>query len=59
MEEQRKYAILFAATILVARKLNEIGSKPCPARESAISDAISNAELILKRIDERWPADVR
>ena len=26
MDEQRKYAILFAATILAARKLNEIGS---------------------------------
>jgi len=34
MDEQRKYAILFAATILAARKLNEIGSKPCLARES-------------------------
>ena len=28
MEEQRKYAILFAATILAARKLNEGGSTP-------------------------------
>ena len=55
MDEQRKYAILFAATILAARKLNEIGSKPCPARKCAISDAISKAELILRRIDERWP----
>lgn len=55
--EQRKYAILFAATILAARKLNEIGSKPCPARECAIADAISNAELILRRIDERWPTE--
>ena len=55
MDEQRKYAILFAATILAARKLNEIGTKPCPARECAISDVISNAELILRRIDERWP----
>ncbi len=55
MDEQWKYALLFAATILAARKLKEIGSKPCPARECAISDA----ELILKRIDERWPADVR
>ena len=59
MDEQRKYAILFAATILTARKLNETGVKPCPARECAISDAISNAELILKRIDERWPASER
>jgi len=30
MDEQRKYAILFAATILAARKLHEIGAKPCP-----------------------------
>lgn len=55
MDEQRKYALLFAATILAARKLHEIGSKPCPAREFAISDAIVNAEQILKRIEERWP----
>ena len=57
MDEQRKYAILFAATILPARKLNEIGRKPCPARECAISEAISNAELMLRRFDERWPAE--
>jgi hypothetical protein len=55
MDEQRKYAILFAATILAARKLNEIGDKPCPAREYAIADAITKAEQILKRIDERCP----
>ena len=48
-------AILFAATILAARKLHEIGDKPCSARECAISDAITKAEQILKRIDERWP----
>ena len=63
MDEQRKYAILFATTILAARKLTEIGSKPCPARKCAISEAISNAELILKRIGERWstktPDEVR
>ena len=29
MDEQRKYAILFAAIILVARKLNDIGSNSC------------------------------
>ncbi len=53
MDEQRKYALLFAATILAARKLHEIGSKPCPARECAIADAISNAEQILRKIEER------
>ena len=58
MDERRKYAILFAA-ILAARKLNELGNRPCPARECAIADAISNAELILRRIDERWPASGR
>jgi hypothetical protein len=53
MDERRKYALLFAATILVARRLHEIGSKPCPAREFAISEAIEKAEAILKRIEER------
>ena len=47
MDEQRKYAILFAATILPVQKLNEIGSKPYAARESSIADAIANAELVL------------
>jgi hypothetical protein len=37
MEEQRKHAILRAATILPARKRNEIGSKPFAARECAIA----------------------
>ena len=55
MDEQRKYAILLAATILAARKLHEVGDKPCPAREFAIADAIEKAEQILKKIDARWP----
>ena len=55
MGEQRKYAILFAATILAARKLSDSGSTPWQV-ECAISDAISKAEHILKKIDERWPA---
>jgi hypothetical protein len=49
--------ILFAATILAARKLHEVGDKPCPAREFAIADAIEKAEQILKKIDARWPTD--
>ena len=55
MDEQRKYAILFAATILAARKLNEIGVKSCPARKCAVADAIENAKCILEKIDGRWP----
>ena len=55
MHDQRKYAILFAATILAARKLNEIGVKPCPAPECATSDAISNAELFSSALcASRW-----
>jgi len=33
MDEQRKYAMLFAATILAARKLNDPESKPYYQRE--------------------------
>ena len=53
MDEQRLTAILFAATILAARRLSEIGVKSCPARECAITDAIENAKRILEKIDER------
>ena len=58
MTEERKFALLFAATILAARKLAEIGDladKPCPAREAAIGDAIRKAEAILRRIDALYP----
>ena len=55
MDEQREYAILFAATILPARKLHEMGAKPCPARECAIAKAIEECKHILEVIDERWP----
>ena len=55
MDEQRKYAILFAATILAARRLHEIGAKPCPARECAMAKAIGKCKHILELIEERWP----
>jgi len=55
MDEQRKFAILFAATILAARKLNDADLKPWP-RAAAIRDAISNANLILEEIDASWPS---
>ena len=54
MTEERKYALLLAATILAARKLAEIGDRPCPAREACISDAITKAELILRKIEQRF-----
>jgi len=54
MDEQRKYAILFATTIPAARKLSDPDLKPWP-RAAAMRDAISNANLILEEIDARWP----
>ena len=56
MNEQRKYAILFAATILAARKLNESGNTPW-AIHVDITEAIDKAKLILEKIDERWPTE--
>ena len=59
MTEERKFAILLAATILAARKLADLGDladRPCPARDVVIRDAISRAETILRKIDQLYPA---
>jgi hypothetical protein len=56
MSEERKFALFFAAIILAARRLAEIGDKSCPAREAAIADAVSKAEHILRKIDSLYPA---
>jgi hypothetical protein len=57
--DDRKFAILFAATILAARKLSELEAqgitRPCPARECIITDAISKAEEIMKKIEKNYP----
>jgi len=58
MEEQRKHAILFAATILAARKLNDPDLKAWP-RAAAIRDAISQANQVLEEIDARWPCEAK
>ena len=55
MTEKRKYAVLFAATLLCARKLMELGDRPSPAKFAVVEDAISNAKFILDRIDKKWP----
>ena len=56
MTEDRKYAILFAATLLCARKLNELDSdKPSPAKIAAVENAIRQAAFILECIDRKWP----
>jgi hypothetical protein len=58
MDEGRKQAILFAATILAARKLADLEAqgitRPCPAREIVITDAISKAEEILRKIERAY-----
>jgi len=57
MDEQRKHALLIAASILAARKLSPYdGGKMVPATVAAISDAVRWAEEILKEIDRRHPA---
>jgi hypothetical protein len=57
MTEERKHAILFAATLLCARKLMEMDSgKPSPAKIYTVDRAISQAAYIMKRIDEKWPS---
>jgi len=61
MEEQRKHAILFAATLLCARKLIETidSDKPNMAKQYFVDRAIQEAEFILARIEKRWPvADI-
>jgi hypothetical protein len=55
MTEERKYAILFAATLLCARKLMELGDRPSPAKFALVENAISNAKFIWDRIDKKWP----
>jgi hypothetical protein len=57
MYEQRKYAILFAATILAARKLIDMtaSDKPSFAKQHFVERAIDKATFILKRIDKKWP----
>jgi hypothetical protein len=57
MTEERKYAILFAATLLCARKLIEMASedKPNFSKGYHVDKAISDAEFIMEQIDKKWP----
>ena len=57
MTEERKHAILFAATLLCARKLIETieSDKPNFAKQYWVDKAIDEASLILERIDRKWP----
>jgi hypothetical protein len=57
MTEDRKHAILFAATLLCARKLIESiePDKPNLAKQYFVDKAIQEAEFVLERIDKRCP----
>lgn len=55
MTEKRKIAVLFAATILSARKLADLDDRPSPKKISAIQKAITDAAYILQEVDRRWP----
>ena len=57
MTEERKHAILFAATILCARKLIDIidSDKPNFAKGFFVDKAIEEAAFVLERIDKKWP----
>ena len=57
MSEERKCAILFAATLLCARKLIETmeSDKPHFAKQYFVDKAIDEAAFILERIDKKWP----
>jgi hypothetical protein len=57
MTEERKHAILFAATLLCARKLIETidSDRPNMAKQYFVDRAIQEAEFVLERIDKRWP----
>jgi hypothetical protein len=57
MTEEWKYAILTAATILSARRIQEsmMSSKPDMAKQFFIDRAIEEAAFIVERIDKKWP----
>ncbi len=56
MTEERKHAILFAATLLCARKLAQLESdRPSPVKICTVERAIDQAKFILDKIDARWP----
>jgi hypothetical protein len=60
MTEERKHAILFAATLLCARKLIDSieSDKPNLAKQYFVDKAIKEAEFILMRIHKWQPAEV-
>lgn len=58
MTEERKHAILFAATLLCARKLIETidSDKPNFAKQHFVDRAVKEAAFVLERIERKWPS---
>ena len=60
VDEGRKRVLLIAAAILAARKLAQYeGGARVPATICAIDDATRWAEELMKKIDERWPVQMK
>lgn len=59
MTEERKFAILFAATLLSARRIIDRmnSDKPDVAKQFYVDRAIEEAAFILERIDRNWPKE--
>jgi hypothetical protein len=59
MTEERKHAILFAATLLSARRLIESIhlDKPNFAKQYFVDRAVDEAAFVMERIDKRWPEE--
>jgi hypothetical protein len=59
MTEERKHAILFAATLLSARKILDCmdSAKPNLSKEFFIERAIQEAAHIVEKIDQRLPGE--
>jgi hypothetical protein len=62
MDEQRKHAILFAATLLCARKLMPLMEDNPDTSKELLTEhyrwrAVEQAHRLLEIIDKRWPAE--
>lgn len=57
MTEERKHAILLAATLLSARRLIDSiqSDKPDMAKAYFVDRAVEEAAFVLERIDKKWP----
>jgi hypothetical protein len=60
MTEERKHEILFAGTLLCARKMVETmeSDKPNFAKQYWVDKAVDEAAFILERIERRWPQEL-